>query len=54
MRWGLQVETRPPVSPILQLLACSLLRNNFDCGEEVLTSKTKADQAGICHPCSPQ
>lgn len=37
-----------------QLLASSLLRNNLDCEEEVLTSKTEADLAGICHPCSSQ
>lgn len=56
MQWGPQVEgyslgeTRTPISPLSQPLASSLLRNNLACGEEVLTSKTEADLAGICHP----
>lgn len=53
-RGGLQVEDYYPPhcqslpAPNSQLAVSS--RNHFDRGEEVLTSKTEADQAEICHP----
>lgn len=58
-RWGLQVEgyplkrRRPPASPLLQLPACSLLSNNFDCGKRFWPAKQKQIKPRSATPALP-